>query len=183
MAIIRPHADGGMRFHHAAWVYPCEFSTSFMPATASAITGVGCAKAGASTADHISDLQLGGISIDLLELARDAGSVERNPQIEILAKLRAHRRGIGGRQQSGPDIFRANRIGLGFLVVLAQIVAGGCHRKTESDDEAEQRQGGGLHEGIIVALGILQGRRRRKAAPICAASHRMINDNRKKTAG
>ena len=54
IAIINPHADVGMRFHHAAWVYPCEFNTSFMPATARAIKGVGCAKAGDCTADHIS---------------------------------------------------------------------------------------------------------------------------------
>ncbi len=42
-----------MRFHHAAWVYPCEFNTSFMPETARATTGVGCATAGACTSDHI----------------------------------------------------------------------------------------------------------------------------------
>src|SRR5579863_872885 len=54
IAIIKVQAAVGIRFHHAACVYPCEFSTSFMPATASAITGDGCATAGFWTADHIS---------------------------------------------------------------------------------------------------------------------------------
>ena len=34
----RPGATG-IRFHQAACVYPCEFSTSFMPATANATDG------------------------------------------------------------------------------------------------------------------------------------------------
>src|SRR5277367_100786 len=53
IAITRVHAATGIRFHHAACVYPCEFNTSFMPATMRAATGVGCAAAGVSTADHI----------------------------------------------------------------------------------------------------------------------------------
>ena len=172
-----------MRFHHAAWVYPCEFNTSFMPETARAITGVGCAKAGACTADHISALQLSGISIDLLKLALIAGSIEQDSQIEIFPKLGTHSRSIGGRQQSCPDIFRANRVGLCFFVVLAQIVAADGHRETESDDEAEQRQGSGLHNAEIFTLVVFQGRRLRKEAPICAASHRTTNENRKKMRG
>ena len=31
IAAIIPQAAGGIRFHHAACVYPCEFNTSFMP--------------------------------------------------------------------------------------------------------------------------------------------------------
>ena len=54
IAAISTHAAGGIRFHHAACVYPCELSTSFMPETAKAITCVGCAMAGARTADHSS---------------------------------------------------------------------------------------------------------------------------------
>src|SRR5258705_7421792 len=52
IATIRAHAAIGMRFHQAACVYPCEFNTSFMPDTAMATRGVGCAAAGAWTADH-----------------------------------------------------------------------------------------------------------------------------------
>src|SRR5580658_4919123 len=52
--IIKVQAAVGMRFHHAACVYPWEFKTSFMPETARAITGDGCATAGFCTADHIS---------------------------------------------------------------------------------------------------------------------------------
>src|SRR6185369_2071687 len=47
----QPHAGVGMRFHHAACVYPCEFNTSFMPEIASATSGVGCAVRD-RTADH-----------------------------------------------------------------------------------------------------------------------------------
>ncbi len=47
IAAIRAHAAPGMRFHQAACVYPCEFNTSFMPETARATIGVGCAVAGA----------------------------------------------------------------------------------------------------------------------------------------
>src|SRR4029078_8847273 len=52
IATIRTHAAIGMRFHHAACVYPCEFSTSFMPETTRASGGVGCAAAPGSTEDH-----------------------------------------------------------------------------------------------------------------------------------
>ncbi len=52
IAIIRPHAAIGIRFHQEAWVYPCELNTSFMPETARATTGVGCTLAGSRTADH-----------------------------------------------------------------------------------------------------------------------------------
>src|SRR4029077_19938983 len=52
MAAISAQAAIGMRFHHAACVYPCEFSTSFMPETTRARGGVGCAAAPGKTADH-----------------------------------------------------------------------------------------------------------------------------------
>lgn len=52
MATISPQAEVGIRFHKAAWVYPCEFNTSFMPETTRATIGVGCAAAGTWTADH-----------------------------------------------------------------------------------------------------------------------------------
>src|SRR6476661_10872520 len=38
---IRAQAGGGIRFHHAACVYACEFNVSFMASTASAVTAVG----------------------------------------------------------------------------------------------------------------------------------------------
>src|SRR5271156_4468442 len=47
---IRAQADGGMRFFQAASVYPCEFSTSFIPETARVVNGVGPAEAGTLTA-------------------------------------------------------------------------------------------------------------------------------------
>ena len=52
IAAISPQAASGMRFNQAAWVYPLEFKTSFMPVTAVVITGVGCASAGTRTVDH-----------------------------------------------------------------------------------------------------------------------------------
>ena len=55
MATINTHAERGMRFHHAACVYPCEFNTSFMPEMARATIGVGWAAAGARAADHSLD--------------------------------------------------------------------------------------------------------------------------------
>src|SRR5882762_1510792 len=42
---IIPQAATGIRFHQAACVYPCEFSTPFIPETTRATTGVGCASA------------------------------------------------------------------------------------------------------------------------------------------
>src|ERR1700722_6911031 len=54
MANIRNHAEGGIRFHHAACVYPCEFNTSFIPETVNAVSGVGCKLADFSTVDHSS---------------------------------------------------------------------------------------------------------------------------------
>jgi len=52
MIIISAHAAVGMRFHHAAYVYPCEFNTSFMPEIARASTALGCVAAAGRTADH-----------------------------------------------------------------------------------------------------------------------------------
>ena len=52
MTNINPQASIGMRFHHAACVYPCEFRTSFIPETARATIAVGCAAACVPTADH-----------------------------------------------------------------------------------------------------------------------------------
>src|SRR5580698_8133857 len=52
MLSIRDHAEGGIRFHHAACVYPCEFNTSFIPETASAVRGDGCKLADLSTVVH-----------------------------------------------------------------------------------------------------------------------------------
>jgi hypothetical protein len=54
IASIKAHAATGIRFHHAACVYPCEFNTSFMPETTSAAKGVGCEAAGRRTVDHSS---------------------------------------------------------------------------------------------------------------------------------
>jgi hypothetical protein len=47
-----PSRKGGIRFHQAACVYPCEFNTPFMPEIARATTGVGCDAARAWTAEH-----------------------------------------------------------------------------------------------------------------------------------
>ena len=54
IASIRAHAPIGMRFSQAAWVYPYEFRTSFIPETTSAIAGVGCATAARDAVDHSS---------------------------------------------------------------------------------------------------------------------------------
>src|SRR5215472_2433144 len=52
MTNINPQAGIGMRFHHAACVYPCEFRTSFIPETRRAKTAVGCILVPGLTADH-----------------------------------------------------------------------------------------------------------------------------------
>src|SRR5579872_4671490 len=51
-AAISTHAAMGIRFHHAACVYPCEFNTSFIPETARATVGVICAPALGRAVDH-----------------------------------------------------------------------------------------------------------------------------------
>ena len=42
MAAIRAQAGRGIRFHQAACVYPCEFSTSFIPERISEDNMLGC---------------------------------------------------------------------------------------------------------------------------------------------
>ena len=147
---ISPHAACGIRFHHAAWVYPCEFSTSFMPATASAITGVGCATAGALTADHSSVCSCAVLALIVRSCSRRA-SCRTACAGRDSREQRAHFRRIRRRQQVGAHVFGADRVGFRFFEVLALIVTADRHRKAEADDEAEQRQGRGQDHAEILA--------------------------------
>ena len=67
-------------------------------------------------------LQLVSSIIDLPQLILIAGFIEQYTLVEILNQQGTHSRRIGGGQQVCPDIFRANRVGLCLLVVLALIV-------------------------------------------------------------
>src|ERR1700730_14013349 len=87
-------------------------------------------------------LQLAGPRIDLRPPSIVVSDVEQDALAEVVAKKLAHicsirRRQKVGAQDSGPD-----RVGLGFLEILALFVAIGGHRKPEPDDQCEQRQGG-----------------------------------------
>ena len=150
IATISPHAAIGIRFHQAACVYPCEFNTSFMPETARAHHGCRLRRSRSLDRGPQLGLQSSRIGIDLPKLLLIARFIEQNALIEIILQQCAHFRRIGGRQQVCPDVFRADRVGLGFLVVLALIVPADSHRKAESDDEAEQRQSGG-HDNIQIS--------------------------------
>src|SRR5208282_5161756 len=126
IAIIRPHAAPGIRFHQANCVYPCEFSTSFMPETARAMIGVGWTAARAWTVDHNSACSWVVASL-----------IIQNALIEIAPQQITHFGPISGWQQVGAHIFRADRIGLRFLVVLPLVVPADRHRKGESDQQSE----------------------------------------------
>src|SRR5271170_8507870 len=58
---------------------------------------------------------------------------------------------IGGRQQTCPQILRADGIGFFLLIVLALIVSADSHGKGKSDDEAEKRQGSGQDNFKVLA--------------------------------
>src|SRR5215471_6239310 len=100
-----------------------------MPETAKAISGVGCAKAGACTGGPQLGLQLRRLGIDLRKLLLITGGIEQDTLIQVVEKQRPHFRRIGGRQQAGPRVFCADSVGLLFLVVLTLIVAAQSHRK------------------------------------------------------
>src|ERR1700739_136966 len=67
--------------------------------------------------------------------------IKQNPLGKIVGQQTSYLRCISGRQQSYPQILCANRVGLFFFIVLALIVSAHRHRKTEPDDESQQRQG------------------------------------------
>jgi len=52
-----------------------------------------------------------------------------------------HSCSIFGRKQVGSGIFDGDGVGLGLLVSLAKIVAVDGRRKTEADDETQERNG------------------------------------------
>ena len=122
MATIRPQAAVGIRFHQAACVYPCEFSTSFMPETTRATTGVGFAAAGTRTADHSSACNCAVRALTCWSLLLVAGRVEHDALVQVIPQQRAHLRRIRGGQQVGPHVFGADRVGLRLLEVLALVV-------------------------------------------------------------
>ena len=122
-----------------------------MPATTRAMIGVGVAVAGPTTAAHNSSCSL---AVRLLmspvsEFVEDR--VVLDSQVEIGLEQRPKLGRVGCRQQVGPDILRADRVGLGLLQVLALVVASRRHREAESDDQAEQRQGGSLQDAEVLA--------------------------------
>src|SRR5580704_9697023 len=97
-------------------------------------------------------LQLGSSNINLPNLVLIAGLVEQNTLVKIACQQCARFRRIVGRQQVCPDVLRTNCVGLGLLVEFALIIAANRHRKGESDNKAEQRQGGSLNNAEILAL-------------------------------
>jgi|SRR5689334_15870857 len=94
IGIIQAHPSAGMRFNQAACVYPCELSTSFMPETASATTGLG----GCSYMNRGPklSLQTRGRVLNLCQLSRIPGRVELYAFMEIFAKQRTYPIGAGG---------------------------------------------------------------------------------------
>jgi len=101
IATIRLHAAIGIRFHQAACVYPCEFSTSFMPETIIPTINVGCAAAGPLTRGPQFSLQLGGSGIYLRKPLLIAGRIGQDTLIKIFDKQRTYFRRIGGKQEVG----------------------------------------------------------------------------------
>src|SRR5271154_2884235 len=78
----------------------------------------------------------------------------------------------GGRQQTCPQILRADGIGFFLLIVLALIVSADSHGKCKSDDEAEKRQGSGQDNfKVLAGLVIKFVSPRAEQDPTLAASH------------
>jgi hypothetical protein len=104
--------------------------TSFMPLTARATTGVGC---------------------DLAQVHGVVRAVELDALVQVARQQAAHLVRIGGRQQARAQVFGADGVGLFLLVGLARVVAADGHREAEADDQAEQRERGGLDDGEVFA--------------------------------
>jgi hypothetical protein len=96
-------------------------------------------------------LQLSSSGIDLPKLLRIPGLIEQDTLIEVVREQRTHSRRGGARRLVGPDVFCADRVGLCLLVILALLVPAYCHRKGESDDEAEQCQRCALDDAKVFA--------------------------------
>ena len=64
-------------------MYPCAFNTSFMPETARATVGVGCARRNHANGGPELGLQACGIRVDLPKVEFVGGSIEQHPLIEI----------------------------------------------------------------------------------------------------
>src|SRR5215475_4547975 len=115
--------------------------TSFMPASASASTGVGCAADESADCRPEGGLQLGRPLVDPLALIVVLVEVELDSQAGVFGKKLADVCGIGGREQVGAQNFGSDGVRFRLFESLALIIAIDRHRKTEADDQAEQRQG------------------------------------------
>ena len=95
-----------------------------MPASTSAATGVGCAAAGPRTAAQRSACNWLVRLVDLrLRTASSLLMIEQDALVEVVAKQLAHGCGIRWRQKVGTQDFGPDRIGFGFLEILALVVA------------------------------------------------------------
>ena len=173
MAAIRAHAACGIRFHQAACVYPCEFSTSFIPTTATAEIGVGCAIAGPRTAAHSSFWSGAVCAVDRLQRRGIERLVELYPVGGVQRQKLAHARPVRSGEQVGAHVLGADRVGLRFLQVLALVVTADRHREAEADDEAEQRERRRQDDAEILTSRLRQATCRFAAtqAPAWADSH------------
>ena len=96
-------------------------------------------------------LELLSFGVNLADLGFAVVLIERDTQIESFSDKITDRGYAFGRQQIGAQIFGPDRIGLGFLISLAQLVARDDHGKAEADNEREQRQNGRLDDIKVFA--------------------------------
>src|SRR5258708_33350718 len=74
-------------------------------------------------------LQLSRIGIDLPKLLLTTGPIEQDTIIEVVPKQCTYSGRVGGRQDVGPDVFCANRVGLFLLIILTLLAPAYGHRK------------------------------------------------------
>ena len=97
-------------------------------------------------------LDLYRIAIDRLEVVAVASFVVLDAKGKIFFQEIAGAGGVVEREEVDAEIFGADRVGFGFLVVLALVVAADGHRKTEADNEAQQGEGGGEDDVEVAAF-------------------------------
>src|SRR5215475_9679456 len=136
--------------------------TSFMPASASASTGVGCAADESADCRPEGGLQLGRPLVDPLALIVVLVEVELDSQAGVFGKKLADVCGIGGRQKVGAQHFGSDGVGLRLFEILALLIATCRHGKTEADDQTEQGQSGRKDDTEMLAMVVV---RVRKAPP------------------
>ena len=116
-----------MRFHHAACVYPCAFSTVVHARYGQ--RDHRCRQGRCDTPDRAPELGLQScrIRLDPRKAGAVALRIEQDPLFEVITEQSSQLGRIFSRQQVGAHVLGADRISLRLFVILALIVTRDSH--------------------------------------------------------